>query len=87
LPLATGSFIPQAPAAEKPVLNNNGRAAVAQPLPATRTQNDDITDNTIRDILHAETMRAAESALKGARQTIERSRELTSYADQILARR
>jgi len=60
---------------------------VAQPLPATRTQNDDITDTTIRDILHAETMRAAESALQGARQTIARSRELTAHANQILARK
>jgi hypothetical protein len=60
---------------------------VAQSLPATRTQNDDITNTTVRDILHAETMRAAESALQSARQTIERSRELTAHADQILARR
>ncbi len=60
---------------------------MAQPLPATRTQNAENTDAAIRDILHAETMRAAESALQGARQTIERSRELTTHADQILARR
>ena len=73
--------------AESPVLNNKGEAAVAQPLPVTRPQNDDITDTTIRDIIHAERIRAAESALQGARQTIEQSRELTSYADQILARR
>ncbi len=60
---------------------------MAQPLSATRPQNDDITDAAIRDILHVETKRAAETALQNARQTIERSRDVTSQADQLLARR
>jgi hypothetical protein len=60
---------------------------VAQPLSATRPQNDDITDAAIRDILHVETKRAAETALQNARQTIERPRDVTSQADQLLARR
>jgi len=60
---------------------------VAQSLPVTHPQDDDISDAAIRDILHAETMRAAESALQNARQTIERSRDVTSQADELLARR
>ncbi len=52
---------------------------------ATSPQTVEITNNTIRAIIHSETMHAAETALKGARETIKQSYSLTAHADKLLA--
>jgi hypothetical protein len=58
--------------------------AIATLVRATSPQTVEITDNTIREIIHAETMHAAETALQRARKTIQQSYNLTAQAHTLL---